>query len=76
MGPKAVQGAVKNNSTETADAEIKVDFYDAFENMLGSVVGIVKDINPGETKLFDIWAERLPDMYEIEEHKIDYLKKV
>jgi hypothetical protein len=76
MGPKAVQGAVKNISSETADAEIKVEFYDASENMLGTSVGVFKDIKPGETRLFDIWAERLPNMYEVEEHKITYVKKV
>jgi hypothetical protein len=76
MGPKAVQGAVKNVGSESADAEIKADFYDAFENLLGSAVGIFKDIKPGETRLFDIWAERLPNMYEIDDYKIANLKKM
>jgi hypothetical protein len=76
MGPKCVQGAVKNISAELVNAEIKADFYDANENLLGSSVGVFKDIKPGETRLFDIWAERLPNMYEVEEHKIDYLKAV
>jgi hypothetical protein len=74
MGPKSVQGAVKNLSAEYADAEIKVDFYDAGENMLGSSVGVFKEIKPGETRLFDIWAERLPNMYEVDEYKIAYVK--
>jgi hypothetical protein len=76
MGPKSVQGAVKNVSKENADAEIKVDFYDASENLLGSSVGVFKDIKPDETRLFDVWAERLPNMYEVESYKINYLKKV
>ena len=75
MGPKSVQGAVKNIGTENADAEIKADFYDDSENLLGSTVGVFKDIKPGETRLFDIWAERLPNMYEVESHKISFVKK-
>jgi hypothetical protein len=75
MGPKSVQGAVKNIGTENADAEIKADFYDDSENLLGSAVGVFKDIKPGETRLFDIWAERLPNMYEVESHKISFVKK-
>ena len=76
MGPKSIQGAVKNVSSENANAEIKVDFYSEADELLGSSVGVFKDIKPGETRLFDIWAERLPNMYEVEEHKIAYLKKI
>ena len=70
MGPKSVQGAVKNLSTDPVDAEIKVEFYDESDNPLGQSTGIFKDIAPGETRLFDVWAERLPNMYEVESHKI------
>jgi hypothetical protein len=73
MGPKSVQGAVKNNGTGNADARIKVDFFDESGNLLGDSVGTFKDIQPGETRLFDIWAERLPNMYEIESHKISFV---
>ncbi len=76
MGPKAVQGAVKNIGTEIVGAEIQVEFYDAFEKLLGSATGVFKDIKPGETRLFDIWAERLPNMYEIDDYKVVYLKKI
>ena len=76
MGPKSVQGAVKNTSADNANVEIKVDFYDASETLLGSTVGVFKDIKPGETRLFDIWGERLPNMYEVEDYKIAYVKKV
>ncbi len=76
MGPKAVQGAVKNMGTETVGAEIQVEFYDAYEKLLGSAKGVFKDIKPGETRLFDIWAERLPNMYEIDDYKVVYLKKI
>ncbi len=76
MGPKAVQGAVKNISDETADVEIGVEFYDAFEKLLGSAKGVFKDIKPGETRLFDIWGERFPNMYEVDHHKIGYVKKL
>ncbi len=74
MGPKCVQGAVKNNSAESTGAEIKVDFFDADGNLLGTSVGVFKDIKPGETRLIDIWAERLPNMYEVDDYKIAYIK--
>ena len=70
MGPKSVQGAIKNNSPDTVNAQITVEFYDESENMLGTSSEVVKDLAPGETRLFDVWAERLPNMYEIESHKI------
>jgi hypothetical protein len=70
MGPKSVQGAVKNLSTVKVNAEIKVEFYDDSGTALGQSTGVFKDIDPGETKLFDVWAERLPNMYEVESHKI------
>ncbi len=70
MGPKSVQGAVKNLGSATVNAEIKVEFYDESGNSLGQCSGIFKDIAPGEVRLFDVWAERLPNMYEIESHKI------
>jgi len=70
MGPKSVQGAVKNISNAPANAEIKVEFYDDSGNPLGQSTGVFKDITPGEVRLFDVWAERLPDMYEVESHKI------
>ena len=70
MGPKSVQGAVKNLGSAVANAEIKVEFYDESGNSLGQCSGVFKDIGPGEVRLFDVWAERLPNMYEIESHKI------
>ncbi len=70
MGPKAVQGAVKNVSTAPVTAEITVEFYDESGTPLGKSMGTFKDIAPGEVRLFDVWAERLPNMYEIESHKI------
>ena len=76
MGPKSVQGAIKNISSDTVSAEIKVEFYDESDNMLGTSAEIIKDLAPGETRLFDVWAERLPNMYEIETHKIASLTTV
>ncbi|OGO19181.1 MAG: hypothetical protein A2144_03920 [Chloroflexi bacterium RBG_16_50_9] len=70
MGPKSVQGAVKNLGSAPVNAEIAVEFYDESGNPLGQSVGVFKDINPGEVRLFDVWAERLPNMYEVESHKI------
>ena len=70
MGPKSVQGAVKNLGAESVNADITVEFYDESGNPLGKSNGICKNIAPGETKVFEVWAERLPNMYEIESHKI------
>lgn len=70
MGPKSVQGAIKNLSNATVNVEIKAEFYDETEKALGQAGITVKDLIAGETRLFDIWAERLPNMYEIESHKI------
>jgi hypothetical protein len=76
MGPKAVQGAVKNVSTAPVSAEIVVEFYDDYENALGQATGIFNDIAPDETRLFDVWAERLPNMYEVETYKIVSVRTV
>jgi len=76
MGPKSVQGAVKNLSQAPASAEIVVEFFDESGNSLGTATGTFKDIASGEVRLFDVWAERLPNMYEIESHKIVSLKTV
>jgi hypothetical protein len=76
MGPKGVQGAVKNLGDTPASAEIKVEFYDDAGSVLGQSSGVFQDIAPGEVRLFDIWAERLPNMYEVESHKIISLRNV
>jgi hypothetical protein len=76
MGPKSVQGAVKNLGDIPANAEIKVEFYDDADNALGQSTGVFEDIAPGEVRLFDVWAERLPNMYEVESHKIISLRNV
>ena len=70
MGPKSVQGALKNLSSANVNAEIIVEFLDESGSSLGQCSGTFKDIAPGEVRLFDVWAERLPNMYEIESHKI------
>jgi hypothetical protein len=76
MGPKSVQGAVKNLSAAPVSAEITVEFYDESGNSLGQCSGTFKDIAPDEVRLFDVWAERLPNMYEIESHKIVSVRAV
>jgi hypothetical protein len=76
MGPKSVQGAVKNLGDTPASAEIKVEFYDDAGSALGQSTGVFNDIAPGEVRAFDIWAERLPNMYEVENHKIISLRNV
>lgn len=70
MGPKSVQGALNNLSSDPVNVEIVVEFLDDFGNPLGQATGVFKEINPGETRLFDVWGERLPNMYEVESYKI------
>ncbi len=76
MGPKSVQGALKNMSQAPVSAEVVVEFFDESENSLGRSTGVFKDIAAGEVRLFDVWAERLPNMYEIESHKIVSVKAI
>ena len=76
MGPKSVQGAIKNISSSIANAEVVVEFYDETGNPLGQSTGVFKDIKPGEVRLFDVWAERLPNMYEIESQKVISLRTI
>jgi hypothetical protein len=76
MGPKSVQGAVKNLDNAPISAEITVEFLDESGNPLGQSVGVFKDIAPGEVRLFDVWAERLPNMYEVESYKIVSLNTI
>lgn len=76
MGPKSVQGAITNLGDSPASAEITVEFYDDADNALGQSTGVFKDIAPGEVRLWDVWAERLPNMYEVESHKIVSLRTV
>jgi len=76
MGPKSVQGAVKNLGNTPAGAEIQVEFYDDAGSPLGQSNGVFKDIAPGEVRLFDVWAERLPNMYEVESYKIISLRTI
>ncbi len=56
--------------TAPVTPEITVEFYDESGTPLGKSVGTFKDIAPGEVRLFDVRAERLPNMSEIESHKI------
>ena len=76
MGPKSVQGAVRNLGSSKVDAEISVDFYDMSDNLLGNSTAVFKDIEPNEEKLFDVWAERLPNMYEVEYFKIKSVRTI
>jgi hypothetical protein len=75
MGPKCVQGAVKNISADITEARIKIDFINEAGELLGSSTGIIKDIQPGESRLFDIWGERLPNMYEVDDYKICFVEQ-
>ena len=70
MGAKSVQGTIKNVGSNTVDAEIKVEFYDESGALLGPAAGKVKDLAPGEERIFDVWGHNLPDSWQVDTHKI------
>ena len=75
MGNTQVQGAIENTDAESADAEIKIDFYDAADNFVSSLEEVLKDIKPGETRSFDMVCEFTTSMTEIDSYKIFVAKK-
>ena len=77
MSPSQVRGAVKNISTENADAEIKVDFCNIFGDLLSSSEGVFEDIKPDEERPFYIGNKWSSDgsMTEVDSYKISVVKK-
>lgn len=53
-GIREVVGEVKNNDSISRIATLKATFYDSNGKILGTAVGAVSDIAPGETKTFNL----------------------
>ena len=49
-----VLGEAKNNDTVQHDISLRATFYDASGNILGTAVGTLSDIQPGETKTYSL----------------------
>ncbi len=52
MGITLVYGEVTNNDTKAHSFTLKVSFYDENNNLIGTAVGAVNDLNGGATKIF------------------------
>jgi hypothetical protein len=73
IGPLSIQGAIKNLSTEVVSAQINIEFFDEDGNYMGPASEIISNLAAGETRLFEIWGERVPNQYNIESYKISSL---
>lgn len=56
-GFTTVTGEAKNNDTKEHSLSIKVTFYDANKKLIGTAIGFLNDVAPGETKTFDAMGE-------------------
>jgi hypothetical protein len=75
MGNTQVQGSVENTGAESANAEIRIDFYDAADEFVSSLEEVLTDIKPGETRSFDTVCKFTTSMTEIDSYKIFVAKK-
>ncbi|WP_026486767.1 FxLYD domain-containing protein [Caldanaerobius polysaccharolyticus] len=55
-GVTTVNGEAKNNDNEMHSFTLKVSFYDASKKLLGTAVGAVNELAPGDTKIFTAMA--------------------
>jgi hypothetical protein len=76
IGPISIQGALMNLSNSVVSAKIDVEFFDEAGKLMGPASEIIKDLAPNETRLFDIWGERVPQAYDIDSYKITSLKVI
>lgn len=53
-GLQQVVGEATNNDSAEHSAMLKATFYDANDKILGTAVGAVNDIAPGDTKTFNL----------------------
>jgi len=74
IGPLSIQGAVKNLSTEKVNAQINIEFFNEAGDYMGPASEIISDLTPGETRLFEIWGERVPEQYDIDSYKISSVR--
>lgn len=52
-GTQKVLAEITNNSNETHSVTLRITFYDASGNILGTASGTTYDIEPGQSKTFD-----------------------
>jgi hypothetical protein len=76
IGPLSIQGAVKNLSAEVVSAQIDIEFFDEAGKYMGPASEAVSNLAPGETRLFEIWGERVPEQYDIDSYKIASLRTI
>lgn len=53
-GMYGVDGEFKNNDTVKHSATIKATFYDATGKIMGTAIGAVNDVEPGDTKTYSL----------------------
>jgi len=56
-GYTTVTGEAKNNDKKEHSFTIKVTFYDANRKLIGTAIGFMNDVSPGDTKTFDAMGE-------------------
>jgi hypothetical protein len=70
IGPLSIQGAIKNLSTDVVSAQINIEFFDESGNYMGPAFEVISNLAAGETRLFEIWGERVPNQYDIDSYRI------
>jgi hypothetical protein len=74
IGPLSIQGAVKNLSSEVISAQIDIEFFDEAGEYMGPASEVISNLTAGETRLFEIWGERVPNQYDIDSYKISSVR--
>jgi hypothetical protein len=74
IGPLSIQGAIKNLSSDVISAQINIEFFDESGSYMGPASEIISNLVGGETRLFEIWGERVPNQYDIDSYKIASLR--
>jgi hypothetical protein len=74
IGPLSIQGAIKNLSSEVVSAQINIEFFDEAGALMGPASEVIQKLAAGETRLFEIWGERVPNQYDIDSYKISSLR--
>jgi hypothetical protein len=76
IGPLSIQGAIKNLSAGIVSAQIDIEFFDEAGNLMGPASEVISNLGSGETRLFEIWGERVPNQYDIDSYKISSVHTV
>lgn len=70
-GMYEVLGEVTNNDSEEHSGTLRATFYDKDKKILGSAVGAVNDIAPGQTKTFSLMSTDKIDGYDSFKVEVD-----